>query len=387
MSVRNASADGNPGNRFDRMEWAGAFGDLGTLIPFVVAYIAVLKIDPFGILFAFGAAMVICGLYYKTPFPVQPMKAIGAAAATQAAQTAVITQASVYSAGLVTGLIWLILGLTGAATGIAKLVPRFIVVGIILGLGLSFMLDGVKLMSTGWVVAAIGLIGTLLLLTNRAIPAMFLLLLFGGVCGVIQDPAVGNALYAMRLEFHVPTFALSGITWHDFMVGSLFLALPQLPLTFGNAVIAIREENNRLFPHHPVTEKSVATSTGLMNLAGAAVGGVPMCHGAGGMAGHVAFGARTGGAPIILGAILLCLAFCFSRSIEALFDVFPKAVLGVILFLTGAQLALGSCDFSKHKGERFITLATAAFSMWNVGLAFVVGITMAYLLKRGLLRL
>jgi hypothetical protein len=387
MSVRNASADGNPGNRFDRMEWAGAFGDLGTLIPFVVAYIAVLKIDPFGILFAFGAAMVICGLYYKTPFPVQPMKAIGAAAATQAAQTAVITQASVYSAGLVTGLIWLILGLTGAATGIAKLVPRFIVVGIILGLGLSFMLDGVKLMSTGWVVAAIGLIGTLLLLTNRAIPAMFLLLLFGGVCGVIQDPAVGNALYAMRLEFHVPTFALSGITWHDFMVGSLFLALPQLPLTFGNAVIAIREENNRLFPHHPVTEKSVATSTGLMNLAGAAVGGVPMCHGAGGMAGHVAFGARTGGAPILLGAILLCLAFCFSRSIEALFDVFPKAVLGVILFLTGAQLALGSCDFSKHKGERFITLATAAFSMWNVGLAFVVGITMAYLLKRGLLRL
>src|ERR1700720_4567133 len=98
------------GNRFDRMEWAGAFGDLGTLIPFVVAYIAVLKIDPFGILFTFGAAMVACGLYYKTPFPVQPMKAIGAVATTQAAQTAVITQAAVYSASLVTGLLWLALG-------------------------------------------------------------------------------------------------------------------------------------------------------------------------------------------------------------------------------------------------------------------------------------
>ena len=34
------------GNRFDRMEWAGAFGDLGTLIPFVVAYISLLKMDP-----------------------------------------------------------------------------------------------------------------------------------------------------------------------------------------------------------------------------------------------------------------------------------------------------------------------------------------------------
>jgi len=59
----------------------------------------------------------------------------------------------------------------------------------------------------------------------------------------------------------------------------------------------------------------------------------------------------------------------------------------VILFLTGAQLALGSCDFSKHKGERFITLAVAAFAMWNVGLAFLTGLTLAFILRRGWLRL
>jgi MFS superfamily sulfate permease-like transporter len=112
-----------------------------------------------------------------------------------------------------------------------------------------------------------------------------------------------------------------------------------------------------------------------------------MCHGAGGMAGHVAFGARTGGAPIILGSILLCLALFFGSSIETIFEFFPKAVLGVILFLTGAQLALGSCDFSKNKGERFTTLATAAFSMWNVGLAFLVGMTLTHIAKRGWLRL
>jgi MFS superfamily sulfate permease-like transporter len=369
------------------MEWAGAFGDLGTLVPFVVAYVAVLKMDPFGILFAFGAALLICGLYYKTPFPVQPMKALGAAAITQAAQTAVITQASVYSAGLVTGAIWLMLGLSGAAARIAKLVPRFVVIGIVLGLGFSFMLEGIKLMSADWLIATIGLVGTLLLLTNRVIPAMFILLLFGAVCGVIQDPAVAHALLGVRLQFRLPSFALAAITWHDVWVGTLFLALPQLPLTLGNAVIAVREENNRLFPDRPVSDGMVATSTGLMNLLGSAVGGVPMCHGAGGMAGHVAFGARTGGAPIVLGAILLGLAFGFSGSIEGLLKVFPQAVLGVILFLTGAQLALGSCDFSKHKGERFITLATAAFAMWNVGLAFVVGIALAYTAKRGLLRL
>ena len=376
-----------PGNRFDRMEWAGAFGDLGTLIPFVVAYIAVLKIDPFGILFTFGAAMVVCGMYYKTPFPVQPMKAIGAVATTQAAQTAVITQAAVYSASLVTGLLWLALGLTGAATRIARLVPRPVVVGIVLGLGLGFMLEGIKMMSDGWAVAATGLLGTLLLLVNRAIPAMFLLLLYGGVCGAVQNPEFLHALYAVKFELHAPHLVLSGITGYDLMVGTVFLALPQIPLTLGNAVIAIREENNRLFPDRPVTEKTVATSTGLMNLTGAVFGGVPMCHGAGGMAGHVAFGARTGGAPIILGVLLLCLAFFFSGSIEAIFSVFPRAVLGVILFLTGAQLALGSCDFSKDKGERLITLTTAAFAMWNVGLAFAAGITLTYIARRGLLRL
>ena len=374
-------------NRFDRMEWAGAFGDLGTLIPFSVAYIAVVRVDPFGILFTFGAAMIICGLYYRTPFPVQPMKAIGAVAATQAAQTAVINPATIYSAGLVTGAIWLILGLTGAATQVARWVPRFVVVGIVLGLGMGFMLEGIKMMSGAWIISAVGLVGTLLLLTNRAIPAMFLLLIFGVACGAILNPDAMRALSAVRFAVRSPSFALSGITWYDLVKGTVFLALPQLPLTLGNAVIAVREENNRLFPDRAVTEDAVAISTGIMNLAGAAFGGVPMCHGAGGMAGHVAFGARTGGAPIILGTILLGLAFGFSDSIGAILNVFSPAVLGVVLFLTGAQLALGSSDLSMHKAERYITFATAAFAMWNVGLAFVVGITLAYIQKRGHLRL
>ena len=112
-----------------------------------------------------------------------------------------------------------------------------------------------------------------------------------------------------------------------------------------------------------------------------------MCHGAGGMAGHVAFGARTGGSLIILGTLLLVLAVFFSGSIDALFRLFPAAILGVILFLTGAQLALGSCEFSKDNGERFVTLMTAAFAMWNVGVAFLVGTAGSYIAKRGWLRL
>jgi len=167
----------------------------------------------------------------------------------------------------------------------------------------------------------------------------------------------------------------------------VFLALPQVPLTLGNAIIAITEENNQLFPDRPVTQQRVAVSTGLMNLGSAALGGTPMCHGVGGMAGHVRFGARTGGAPITLGVILMLLALFLSSSVGRLLRIFPPAILGVILFLTGAQLALGAGDISKDKGERFATVVTAALAIWNVGIAFVVGSLVYQLACRGWLRL
>jgi Molybdate transporter of MFS superfamily len=160
------------GNRFDRMEVAGAFGDLGTLIPFVVAYIGVLKMDPFGVLLAFGVSMLVCGFVYRTPMPVQPMKAAGAIATTQAAQTLVITPPMVWGASLATGAIWLILGITGTARYLAKIVHRPVVLGIILGLGFGFMIEGVKMMSQNWWIGGAALLATLLLLTNRIIPVM-----------------------------------------------------------------------------------------------------------------------------------------------------------------------------------------------------------------------
>lgn len=327
------SAEGKPRNRYDLLEWAGAFGDLGTLIPFAVAYIAVVKMDPSGILFAFGIALVVCGLYYRTPFPVQPMKAIGAVAATQAAQTFSVGAGAVYAAGLATGIAWLALGLTGVAGRIAKLVGRPVLVGIVLGLGMSFMFEGAKMMSDNWYVAAIGFAGTLLLLGNNKVPAMFVLLLFGFACSIALRSDALSSLASARLDIHWPTFALGDASWRDLWIGTVFLALPQLPLTLGNAVLAITEENNRLFPDRRVRENGVAVSTGLLNVFSAGVGGVPMCHGAGGMAGHVRFGARTGGAPVILGAILVVLALFFGSSVEMLFKLIPLSVLGVILFL------------------------------------------------------
>ena len=117
--------------RFDRMEWAGSLGDIGTLIPFLVAYIVVAGVPAMGILFCFGVAMIVCGLYYRTPFPVQPMKAAGAVVATQASSLAISVQA-IYCASLLTGVVWLLLAMTGLAARIAALVSRPVVIGIVL---------------------------------------------------------------------------------------------------------------------------------------------------------------------------------------------------------------------------------------------------------------
>jgi hypothetical protein len=375
------------GLRFDRREWAGAFGDLGTLVPFLLAYVTVVGIEPAGMLLTFGLAFVAAGAYFRTPFPVQPMKAIGAVAVTGAAQTAVVTPEAVALAALATGIIWLTLGLTGTAERVARWVGRSVTLGIVLGLGVAFMLDGTRMMATGVWLGAPLLLLTILLLSNRAVLAMVLILAVGAAWAVLTEPAVASALAAVEPGFRAPAWPFHALTWEAVFVGVVLLALPQVPLTLGNAVIAPVEFNNREFPDRPTSERKVAVSTGIMNSLGSLIGGVPMCHGAGGMAAQVNFGARTGGAPVIIGALLVVLALAFSESVATLLRLFPAPALGVMLFLAGIQLALGSCDFSRDKGERFVTLGTAALSIWNVGVAFVFGILVLWIVRRGWLRL
>lgn len=374
-----------PPNRFDRLEWAGAFGDLGTLIPFVTAYIAVLKMDPLGILLAFGISMVISGWFYRTPFPVQPMKAIGAVAATQAAQLSVMTGGAVIAASLLTGLFWLFIGLSGLVTRLARVIPKDVILGIVLGLGMSFMLEGAKMMSTDWLVASAGLLVAVLLRTNKAFPAMFMLLVVGVFYSIAKDATLLGQLGQIEAGFRMPELALTAISWNDLMLGAIYLTLPQIPLTLGNAVIGTKEENNRLFPDRPVSVKGVSISTGLMNLFGSSIGGVPMCHGAGGMAAHVSFGARTGGSSIILGTLLIVLALCFSGSIELLLRTFPPAILGVILFMAGVLLGMGNLPANPSKRQAFMVAAIAGMAMWNVAIAFVLGLALHELAKRGYL--
>jgi len=369
-------------NLYNKMEWAGAFGDVGTLIPFAVAYITIVKVDPLGLLFMFGVALMASGFYYRTPLPIQPMKAIGAAAVAGG-----ISPAALFASGLTTGLFWLLAGATGAIRPISKLATKPVVRGIVLGLGLSFMVDGVNRMRTAPLLAGIALVLTYLLLANPRIPAMFVLLIIGPVSAVIMDPQLLSELAKVHAAFNLPVFSLSAMTWNDLLVGTLLFTLPQIPLTLGNAVIAIVAENNALFPDRPVTEKKIAISQGIMNLIAPVFGGVPMCHGAGGMAGHVRFGAKTGGAPVILGAILVLLALFFSDSVAVIFRIFPNAILGVILFFAGAELAIAVRDIGEKKSDFYVMLVVAAFAIWNMGAAFLAGVILESALRRGWIRI
>jgi hypothetical protein len=152
-----------PRNRYDLHELAGAFGDLGTLIPFVLAYVSLLRLDPAGVLLPFGISLIVVGVLNRTPFPVQPMKAIGAAAITQTAGAVALT------------------------------------------------------------------------------PAMVVLLIAGAVVAIVQQPTLAQELSAMRPALRLPAFAWPSLGWQDLWLGALLLALPQLPPTFGNALIAITE--------------------------------------------------------------------------------------------------------------------------------------------------
>jgi MFS superfamily sulfate permease-like transporter len=367
------------GNDYNKMELAGAFGDLGTLIPFVVGYITLNKMDPLGILVAFGVFKIFAGLYFKTPVPIQPMKAIGGMAIAHAGT---ITPGMIWGSGIFTGLFWLLMGITGAITWIEKVTTKPVVRGIMLGLGLSFIVEGLGMMRNQPLFALGGAALTLLLLNNRRLPAMLALLGYGIVLAFIQKPDLLRELSHLSIRFRWPEVTFGQVSWKELLSGMVILGLPQAPLTLGNAVIATVSENNRYFPNRKVTAKTISIDHGIMNLISTCIGGIPMCHGAGGMAGHIRFGARTGGALVILGVIVLLIGLFLSDSVTLLLQIFPRPILGVILFFAGIELSLVVQDIKLRKQNLFVLVVTAGTAMWNMGVAYLAGLILYYGLQR-----
>ena len=367
------------GNDYNKMEFAGAFGDLGTLIPFVVGYITLNKMDPLGILVAFGLFKIFAGLYFRTPIPIQPMKAIGGMAIAHAGT---ITPGMIWGSGIFTGIFWLLMGLTGVVTWIQKITTKPVVRGIMLGLGMSFVVEGLAMMKGEPLFAIGGVALTLLLLDSKRFPAMLVLLGYGIILALIQKPGLLEELSHISIRIRFPELTFARMSWQDLFAGFVILGLPQAPLTLGNAIIGTVAENNQHFPDRKVTAKTISIDHGVMNLITVFIGGIPLCHGAGGMAGHMRFGARTGGALVILGVIVLFTGLFLSDSVALLFQVFPRPILGVILFFAGVELSLVIKDVKLKKQNLFVLLVTAGTAMWNMGVAYLAGLVLYYGLQR-----
>lgn len=359
-------------NRFDRMEWSGAFGDIGTLFPFLAGFILVAGFEATGILWMFGVSMIIAGMVFKTPIAVQPMKVIGGAVIAQGAS---MTSGTIFAAGFFLGVLWLFLASTNLLTYIEKLVTKPIVYGIMLALGIRFMTNGIAMMAEQWYIAVPVLVVMFLLLQNTKIPAMFFLLFVGVAIGFYNDSTMIGQIFNFRqIAFHLPSVEMRPFSWYELLAGAVTLGIPQASMSISNALLATAEEHNRLAPERKVTVKQLAIMQGIKNVIAPFIGGIPLCYGVGGMVGQMRFGARTGGAPIIMGALLVVTALFFQQPFMLLLQVFPVYVIGVALFITGLELAVSMKKMTITTDHLYILILTAGFAMWNMGAGLLAGV-------------
>jgi hypothetical protein len=313
-------------------EFSGACGDLGTLLPHTIGAITVAGLAPAGVLIGFGIFFIGSGLFYGLPMAVQPMKAVSAVLI--AGQ---VGPAEIAAAGVLLGATLVVLAATGTIGWLAKVIPQSVSAGLQLGLGISMALIGLELMwRTPWLgaLALVALVGLMLL---PRFPAALAVLAGGSIVGLLMGfvhmpQVVGPAWPALSLV--IPSLA-------DVWQAVQLLVIPQLPLTLTNAVIVTALVSRDLFPAvaRRANERNLALTSGAANLLLAPLGALPMCHGAGGVQAQYRFGARTGVAPVMLGAALLILGAGFANSAAALLAVIPAGAVGALLVIAGADLA------------------------------------------------
>lgn len=382
--------------RFDRMEFAGALGDLGTLLPIVVAMILINKLSPSTVFLSFGLFYLITGFYYRLPVPVQPLKAVGAIAIAYPLQ---ITESVIGASGIIFGAILLLLSISGTVNALAKLFTQPVVRGIQLSLGLVFLKKGIELIVQKNIFLS-GVVGkfteynlnlflgvavflmVLALLDNKKLPAALAAL----AAGIIAGFAFGGF---DRLSFSIGPTKIGFIspTLKDFWTAFIMLILPQIPLTIGNACVGTADTCCTLFPKNPLLSKAkagnFALTMGLANLPAGFIGAVPMCHGTGGLAAHYRFGARTGGAPIMIGSLFVVMALAFGELGFTLLAMIPNSVLGVLLIFAGLEL----CPLIrslKTNEEYFVAILIAgiALAVPNMAWAFGIGIVVDLFIRK-----
>ena len=364
--------------RFDRNELAGAFGDIGTDLPLIVGMILAAKLDSASVLVLFGAMQVLTALRYRMPMPVQPLKAVAALVITQK-----LSGSLLYGGGLAIGLLMLALTLTGSITWLARVVPKAVVRGIQFGLGLQLtglalrqyvQAEGVR----GYALAALAFVIILLLIENRRYPAaLFVVALGAAYAGAFK---VNAAALVQGIGVRLPHLQQPGP--RDLLEGLVMLALPQISLSLGNSVLATQQIARDLFPERRIGVRSIGFTYSLMNLINPFFGGIPTCHGSGGMMGHYAFGARTGGSVILYGLLYLILGLFFSGSFGQIVQVFPLPILGVLLLFEGLRIMLLIRDTVTVNGNFPIAVLVGLLAgglPYGYLVGLVVGTTLCYL--------
>jgi MFS superfamily sulfate permease-like transporter len=365
--------------RLDRNEISGSLGDLGTFIPLLVGMSITNGLDFTAALFFAGLFNIITGVAFSIPMAVQPMKAIATVAISER-----LPLGQILAAGIWTSLIVLILGVTGLITVVDRFIPKPVIRGLQLGLGLQLIERGVQLVRDthgfwGFDSISIGILGFALVLalaSSRRVPSALVLFVAGLGLAIASNPGVVSTL---RLGFNLPHWV--PLTWHDFQ-GSFFrAALPQIPLTTLNSVVAVCALSLDLFPHRPAPPRKVAISVGLMNLVSGWFGAMPMCHGAGGLAGQYRFGARSSASILFLGGAKLLLAVFFGGSLLTLLHVYPNSILGVLLTISGLELALVATDQTERVAAT-IMLGTAGgvLALGSTATGFAMGWILALLI-------
>ncbi|MBI4482241.1 MAG: transporter [Acidobacteria bacterium] len=367
--------------RFDRNELSGAFGDIGTDLPLIAGMILASGLDTASVLIMFGAMQILTAFSYGIPMPVQPLKAMAVLVITQKLGGNIL-----YGAGLAIGITMLLLTVTGLLDWLARVVPKSVIRGIQFGLGIQLaslaLKDYVRAdAAAGYGLAAIGFILTLFLIGNRKYPpALFVILLGVAYAFLFKLDAItvvqSAGLSLPRL--HTPT-------WRDALTGFVVLALPQIPLSLGNSILATRQIAQDFFPERSLGIRKISLTYSLMNLINPFFSGVPSCHGSGGIAGHYAFGARTGGSTVIEGLMYLLLGVFFSRGFEKIIQVFPLPILGVILLFEALTLMMLMRDLSGSRADFSIVLLVGLIASglpYGYVLGLLLGTLLAYLSRK-----
>ncbi len=368
-----AAIRGN-GIRFGTREMAGAVADIGVLLPIAVALIVANGLSATAVLLPAGLLYIAVARAYALPIPVQPLKAFGAIAIAKD-----LGSDEIAAGALLMGVIFIVLGRTGLIDLAARAFPKPLIRGVQITVGLLFLKIAWGLVSDppssfddgglgNAAAASLAVLGLVLLIALRRAAISLALVGLGAVVMLAQAGG--------ELSLGPSALALPALDADVMLTALTVLVIPQLPLSFANSCLATADAARTYFGERAahIRPGRLATSLGTANVVAGAMSGMPVCHGAGGLTAHHAFGARTGGAPLAMGSVLLVLALAAGSGLAALLTAFPLPILAALL-ATAGLLHIGLARDLAGTRDVALALLVAALGFWvNLAVALAAGL-------------